>query len=130
MFETRTHKVEDRIVSIHQPHVRPIGQGKGTPIRQSLAPRSTCQWWTAIRLWTPSHGMLLTNQRAWWEYVENFRKRFGHYPEKVLVDKIYATRDNRNWLKQMDIKILAKPLGRPSAKAVANHVSPGGTKSD
>ena len=28
MFIERTHSVEDRIVSIHQPHVRPIVRGK------------------------------------------------------------------------------------------------------
>ena len=28
MFKTRTHTIEDRIVSIHQPHVSPIVRGK------------------------------------------------------------------------------------------------------
>ena len=28
MFTERTHSIEDRIVSIHQPHVRPIVRGK------------------------------------------------------------------------------------------------------
>jgi len=28
MFDTRTHSIEHRIVSIHQPHVRPIVRGK------------------------------------------------------------------------------------------------------
>ena len=28
MFKNRSHKIEDRIVSIHQPHVRPIVRGK------------------------------------------------------------------------------------------------------
>jgi hypothetical protein len=59
------------------------------------------------------------------EYVENFKSRFGHYPAKVLVDKIYVTRINRKWLKDRGIKLAAKPMGRPSAKAVADHVSPG-----
>ena len=30
MYDTKSHSVEDRIVSIHQPHVRPIGRGKTT----------------------------------------------------------------------------------------------------
>jgi hypothetical protein len=42
-----------------------------------------------------------------------------------MVDKIYCTLENRKWLKEKDIKLAAKPLGRPSAKAVENHVSPG-----
>jgi hypothetical protein len=59
------------------------------------------------------------------EYVEYYKSRFGYYPEKVLVDKIYCTRKNRKWLKERGIKLAAKPLGRPLAKAVENHVSPG-----
>ncbi|WP_235941458.1 transposase [Cyclobacterium roseum] len=42
-----------------------------------------------------------------------------------MADKLYATRQNRKWLYERGIKISAKPLGRPSAKAVENHVSPG-----
>lgn len=30
MYETKTHQVPDRIVSIHQPWVRPIVRGKAT----------------------------------------------------------------------------------------------------
>ena len=28
MYDSKTHSIEDRIVSIHQPHVRPIVWGK------------------------------------------------------------------------------------------------------
>lgn len=44
--------------------------------------------------------------------VEAYREIHGHYPEYLLVDKIYLTRDNRNWLKENGIKIADKPLGR------------------
>ena len=30
MYENKTHSVAHRIVSIHQPHVRPIARGKAT----------------------------------------------------------------------------------------------------
>jgi hypothetical protein len=56
--------------------------------------------------------------------VENYKKRFGFYPAKVLADQIYCTRENRKWLKDKNIQLAAKPLGRPSAKAVAYHVRP------
>jgi len=57
--------------------------------------------------------------------VENYKKRFGFYPAKVLADQIFCTRENRKWLKDKNIQLAAKPLGRPSAKAVAYHVRPG-----
>ncbi len=57
------------------------------------------------------------------EYVEKYKVRFGCYPREILADKIYCTRFNRAWLKEKGIKLIAKPLGRPSA--VQNHISPG-----
>jgi hypothetical protein len=56
------------------------------------------------------------------DYVENYQKRFGFYAAKVLADQIYCTRENRKWLKDKNSQLAAKPLGRPSAKAVAYHV--------
>ena len=57
------------------------------------------------------------------DYVEKYHQRFGCYPRELLADQIYCTRANRAALKEKGIKLLAKPLGRPSAVQV--HVSPG-----
>jgi hypothetical protein len=38
MYDTKTHRVEDRVVSINQPHVRSIAQGK-VASDTSLVPR-------------------------------------------------------------------------------------------
>ena len=57
--------------------------------------------------------------------VEQYNARFGFYPQKVLADQIYCTRENRKQLKLLDIQLIAKPLGRPCAQAVKNPVSPG-----
>lgn len=124
MFQTRSHQVQDRIVSIHQPHVRPIVRGKS---------RAKTEFGAKIHL-SMVDGFSFLDTISWdafnegshlAEYVENYRKRFGFYPAKVLADKLYCTRENRRWLKEKNIKLAAKPLGRPSAKAVENHVSPG-----
>src|SRR5690606_40735737 len=58
------------------------------------------------------------------EYIERYRRRFGHYPAEVLADGIYCTRENRRMLKEKGIRLLAKPLGRPPAVKV-KHVRPG-----
>ena len=57
------------------------------------------------------------------DYVQQYKKRFGYYPKEILGDQIYCTRANRKHLKELGIKLLAKPLGRPSA--VNEHVRPG-----
>ena len=124
MYNEGKHQVDNRLVSIHQPYVRPIVRGKakakvefGAKIHLSLIEGYSFLddiSWDAF-----NEGVHLP------EYVENYKKRFGYYPEKVLVDKIYWTRANRKWLNGRQIKLAAKPLGRPSARAVANHVRPG-----
>ncbi len=122
MYSDRTHSVEHRIVSIHQPHVRPIVRGKsqakvefGAKIHVSLIDGISFLdelSWDAFN--EGSHMM---------EYVEKYRKRFGCYPKELLADQIYCTRANRAALKEKGIRLMAKPLGRPSAGTI--HVSPG-----
>ena len=122
MYDERTHSVDDRIVSIHQPHVRPIVRGKaqakvefGAKIHVSLV-----------------DGIAYLDQLSWdafnegtqmIEYVEQYKRRFGFYPAELLADQIYCTRVNRAKLKGMGVQLIAKPLGRPSAVPI--HVSPG-----
>jgi hypothetical protein len=122
MYDNHVHTIEDRIVSIHQPHVRPIVRGKsqakvefGAKIHVSLI-----------------DGISFLDELSWdaynegchmMDYVEQYRKRFGFYPREVLADQIYCTRENRKALKDLKINLIAKPLGRPSA--VKKHVRPG-----
>jgi len=125
MFKTRTHTVEDRIVSIHQPHVRPIVRGK------TSAP---VEFGSKISL-SLIDGISFLDELSWdafnegarlMLYIEKYRKRFGCYPRIVKADKIYCTRENRRMLKEKDIILRAKPLGRPSsAPASSILVSPG-----
>ena len=122
MYDNQTHRVDHRIVSIHQPHVRPIVRGKsqakvefGAKIHVSLIDGISFLdeiSWDAFN--EGSHMM---------DYIEKYKIRFGYYPKEVLADQIYCTRANRNALKLLGIKLLAKPLGRPAA--VSNHVRPG-----
>jgi len=44
----------------------------------------------------------------------------GYYPESVLGDPIYGTRDNRRHLKTLGIRFAGKPLGRPRQVTEAN----------
>jgi IS5 family transposase len=123
MYDTKTHSVEHRIVSIHQPHVRPIVRGKtnayvefGAKIQMSIMNGITFLEDVSWDAFNEGTRLLST--------VENYKRRFGYYPNKVFADKIYCTRDNRAKLKERKIILVAKPLGRPSL-AVDNHIRPG-----
>jgi transposase, IS5 family len=122
MYDSHKHSIEDRIVSIHQPHVRPIVRGKY---------RAYVEFGSKIHV-SVIDGISFLDELSWdafnegnhmMKYVESFRERFGFYPREVLADQIYCTRANRGALKEKGIKLLAKPLGRPSAVPI--HVSPG-----
>jgi hypothetical protein len=47
--------------------------------------------------------------------VKQYQKRNGFFPAEVLADKIYCTRENRRRHRELGIRLVAKPLGRPSA---------------
>ena len=122
MYSSKIHSVEDRIVSIHQPHVRPIVRGKS---------QAKVEFGAKIHV-SIIDGISFLDELSWdafnegshmMDYVERYRKRFGCYPKELLADQIYCTRANRAALKEKGIKLLAKPLGRPSAVPI--HVSPG-----
>jgi hypothetical protein len=52
--------------------------------------------------------------------VENYKSRYGCYPEVVLADGVYGTRVNRNFLKANGIRFGGKPLGRPKKQMALN----------
>ena len=124
MYDTKTHSVEDRIVSIHQPHVRPIVRGKA---------KSKVEFGSKINI-SLINGMTFLDDLSWDAFnegtrlknsVEKYKERLGYYPKEVLADKIYCNRENRAYLKEKGITLRAKPLGRPSKQALSNQVSPG-----
>jgi transposase, IS5 family len=123
MYVSKTHSVADRIVSIHQPHVRPIVRGKST---------AKVEFGAKVHV-SLVDGYAFLDELSWdaynegthmMDYVEKYKNRFGYYPEEILADQIYCNRENRRQLKEIGIKLLAKPLGRPSA-VKKKHVRPG-----
>lgn len=137
MHSTRTKRIDDRIMNIHQPHVRPIVRGKDGKKVEPACPVGRFGSKLQVSL---SDGFTLIDKLSWdnfneggylKESVELYKQRLGYYPEKVLADKIYCTRENRKLLKGLGIELRAKPLGRPSiASALAGQVSPGERCSD
>jgi transposase, IS5 family len=124
MHEQGVHTVENRIVNIHQPYVRPIVRGKqgkkvefGSKIHVSLVKGFTYLDKLSWDNFNES-GCLMDS-------VNEYKKRHGFYPEKVLADQIYCNRENRRALKELGIKLMGKPLGRPTKEALSNQVSPG-----
>ncbi len=112
MYDEKSHSVENRIVSISQPHVRPIIRGKASAQTEFGAKVS-------ISL---VDGYSFIDRLAWDAYneeallrpaVEAYKAQHGYYPEAVLADKIYRNRNNLNFCKSLGIRLSGPRLGRP-----------------
>ena len=97
MLRTHTLQCENRIVSIFQPHVRPIVRGKARNKTEFGAKIGVCI----------VQGYIFIDYLSWEAYNEKedlmihlrrYKERFGKVPEKVEADKIYLNRKNRRIL--------------------------------
>lgn len=114
MYQNKVHSVENRIVSISQPWIRPIVRGKT---------KAPVEFGAKFDLSIDDSGLGRIEKISYDAYnestvlveaVERFRVRTGHYPERLLADQIYRTRDNRKFCKLHGIRLSGPKLGRPS----------------
>lgn len=112
MYDNRTHSVPDRIVSVSQPFVRPIVRGKaGKPVEfGAKLDISVVDGWTRLECCSFDAYNEAGNLQ---EMVERFREREGHYPSRILADKIYRNRENLSYCKEHGIRLSGPALGRP-----------------
>lgn len=113
MYDSKTHSVDDRIVSISQPYIRPIVRGKA---------KAPVEFGAKMDLSLDEQGMARVERLSFDAYnesdvlktaVEGYYERTGHYPERVLVDKIYRNRNNIKYCNEHNIRISGPKLGRP-----------------
>ena len=112
MYDNHTHSVPDRIVSVSQPFVRPIVRGKaGKPVEfGAKLDISVVDGWTRLECCSFDAYNEAGNLQ---EMVERFREREGHYPSRILADKIYRNRENLSYCKERGIRLSGPALGRP-----------------
>ena len=112
MLDNNKHTVENRIVSLHQPYIRPIIRGKAKAKVEfgGKLNISVVNGYVRIEKFSFdsfNEGKDLIN------CIEHYRKIHGHYPKRVLADGIFRNRENLNFCKEHGIAISGKPLGRP-----------------
>ncbi|BAY30345.1 transposase [Nostoc carneum NIES-2107] len=112
LYENKKQSIDDRIVSLSQPHIRPIVRGKAGKAVEFGAKLSASYF----------EGYVFLDHISWDNFnesgdlkaqVEAYKNYTGYYPESVHVDKIYRTKENRAWCKERGIRISGVPLGRP-----------------
>ncbi len=112
MFTEDKRTIEHRIVSLYQPHVRPIPRGKDrvqtefgskqlVMLKDGYTHVQTISWDNF------NEGIRLK------QCVEAYKEIYGCYPQKVSVDAIFGNKANRQYLKERAIRFVGKQLGRP-----------------
>ena len=114
MLDNKTHSVADRIVSLSQPWIRPIVRGKSKAPTEFGAKISisVVNGYTFVdRLSFDAYNEGEHNEFE--RVVEEYRRRFGYYPLRILADKIYRGKENRALCKKRGIHLSGPKLGRP-----------------
>jgi len=115
MYEQKAKRIDDRIVNIYQPHVRPIKRGKAAAATEFGAKISV----SAV------DGYCFLDRLSWDAYNESadlieqaeaYRDRFGCYPGSIHADTIYRTRGNRKFCKKHGIRLSGPALARPPSQ--------------
>ncbi len=120
MFEQNVRRCADRIISIYQPHLRPIVRGKakakvefGAKIGASIV-----------------NGYTYVDHLSWDAYNESsdlpiqmelYKKRFGILPREIQADKLYLGKENRKYIKDCHVDCYNRPLGRPPKECNDGH---------
>jgi len=116
-YDNPGEPIPNRIVSVRQPHVRPIVRGKA---------RSEVEFGQKISL-SVVDGYTFIEEQSWDNFAEGitlkasaekYRERHGVYPEAILADKTYRNRDNINFCKERGIRLSGPRLGRPKASEI------------
>lgn len=112
MYDQQTHSVENRIVSLSRPFIRPIVRGKaGKPVEfGAKLDISVSDGWARLEVLSFDAYNEALNLK---DMVERYRARTGRYPSRILADKIYRNRDNLAFCKLHHIRLSGPALGRP-----------------
>ena len=113
MFDKKECRIEDRIVSISQPHIRPIVRGKA---------KSKVEFGAKIAI-SLVDGYAFIDKLSWDNFnegvmlkqsIELYKERFKCYPKVVIGDKIYRNKENIAYCKERGIRLSGPKPGRPS----------------
>jgi len=116
-YDNPGRPIPNRIVSVRQPHVRPIVRGKAG---------SEVEFGQKISL-SVVDGFTFIEEQGWNNFAEGvtlitsaerYRERHGVYPEAILADMTYRNRYNIAYCKEHGIRLSGPKLGRPKQSEI------------
>lgn len=113
LHHSDSRSIQDRIVSLSQPHIRPIDRGKS---------RNNVEFGAKILISVTGESFAFLDRLSWDPYNEGddlnaqvraYHRRHGCYPKVICADQIYRTRSNRAFCRRHHIRLSGPRLGRP-----------------
>ncbi len=114
MFKKKIHTMEDRIVSFHKPHIRPIVRGKSGK-EVEFGPKASVSLVDGYLFLDKFSTDAYNEGTVLSESLKLHEDRFGKKPDVIITDKIYRNKKNREMLGEERIKAAFVPLGRKSS---------------
>lgn len=120
MFEQNIRTCANRIISIYQPHLRPIVRGKSKAKVEFGAKIGACI----------VNGYTYVDHLSWDAYNESsdltlqlelYKERFGMLPKEIQADRLYLGKANREYIKTCHVDCYNRPLGRPPKEENDKH---------
>lgn len=111
MYTHKTHHVEDRIVSLQQPYIRPIQRGKANA-KVEFGAKIDCSLSEGVVDIERFNFTAFSEGQDFAETLDHYYDLHGHYPDEVLADTLYRNRENLKLCKDLGIRICGPKLGR------------------
>ncbi|MBD2548873.1 transposase, partial [Microcystis elabens FACHB-917] len=117
MYDADSRRIDDRIVNLSKPHVRPIVRGKAGKKTEFGAKISI----------SDDNGFVDVDRISWDNYneandlierAEQYKEDRGYYPARICADSIYMTSGNKAFCTANGIRL----SGRPRKKLVKAEV--------
>jgi hypothetical protein len=111
MFVADSRRIDDRIVNLSKPHVRPIVRGKAGKKTEFGAKISI----------SDDNGFVDVDRISWDNYneandliarAEQYKEERGCYPARICADSIYMTSDNKKFCEANNIRLSGRPRKR------------------
>lgn len=117
MFGDKRKRIKDRLVSLQQPHARPIKRGKSGGRDTEFGPKINVSLSEGMARVDQIDFNAFNESQGLQAQIEAYKALYGYYPALVLADKIYWTRANRKYLKDRKIEIGGVPMGRKTEQS-------------
>lgn len=112
MHESGSHSIAHRIVSLAQPFVRPVPRGKAHAKTEFGAKLHMSVVDGYVRLERLDFEVF-NESSDFFQIVQRYKQRHGHYPARILADRIYRNRETLAFCKEHNIRLTGPALGRP-----------------